>query len=113
MHLVQTKTQIGEASVSIIEELLRSGSQTASSLLARCCDDKSTYGQYEDTFVELCHLNYIFRAPTLCESSTEAAIVPKFKIDENTLFLPPKLNAIEWLELRRDEKFPASDKGIT
>lgn len=100
----------GEAAVAIIEELLRSGSQTASKLIARCCDDKSKYSQYEDTFVELCHSNYIFRAPTHIDTK-ESAIVPKFRIDENTLFVPPKLNATEWNELRRDDTFQTTDKG--
>lgn len=111
MHQVQTKQKNGQEAASIIEELLRAGSQTASKLLARCCDDKANYSLYEETFVDLCQSNYVFRAPYLAESSTDT-LAPKFTIDENNLFTPPKLSAIEWDKLRRDDTAETSDKDI-
>lgn len=112
MQQVQTKQNNGQEAASIIEELLRAGSQTASKLLARCCDDKANYSLFEDTFVELCQTNYIFRAPTLVASNPETALAPKFTIDENNLFTPPKLSAVEWENLRRDDTIETSDKDI-
>lgn len=117
VHLVNTKLKNGEAAASIVEELLRSGSQTAHRLLARVCDDRTQFSLFEDTFVDLCQLNYIFRAPVLAgtPSSSDGAessqLVPTFAVDETFLYVPPKLSAVEWDKMRKDETFESSDKG--
>lgn len=118
VHLVQTKPKNGEAGAALVEELLRSGSQPAVRLLARCCDDKAKYAEFEAAFLELVQSNYVFRAPQLLESggSSDAAVgssalVPKFIVDPNLLYLAPKLSAVEWDKVRRDESYQTSDKG--
>lgn len=112
VHLVQTKIKNGQAAASIVEELLRSGSQTASRLLARCCDDKANYQLFEDTFVDLCKSHYLIRDSMLTESSSATGMAPKFTVDVHDLYTPPtKLTAVEWDKLRRDETTVTGDNG--
>lgn len=114
VHQVNTKMKNGEAAASIVEELLRSGSQTATRLLAKVCDDKTQFSLFEDTFRDLCQSNYIFRAPMLSAkeaADADTAVVPRFVVDETFLYAAPTLSAVEWDKLRKDESFESSDKG--
>lgn len=122
VHLVSQRPRAAaaEEGAQLVEELLRSGGQSATRLLARCCDDKSRYAAYEAAFVELVQSNYVVRAPQLVEmasagnttSATDAPLVPKFVSDQNLLFVVPKLSAVEWDRVRRKEAaFAASDDG--
>lgn len=121
VHLVQSRPITGEMCAALVEELLRSGSQTATRLLARCCDNKSKYPNYEAALLELVQANYILRAPRLIELHVDGAadnsnatadrLVPKFVSEPNLLYVPPKLSAIEWDKLRQNDAFETSDKG--
>lgn len=116
VHLVNTKLKNGELAAAMVEELLRAGSQTATRLLAKVCDDKTQFSVFEDTFRDLCQFNYIIRAPvvvgTTTESSdTECSLVPRFVVDETFLYTPPTLSAVEWDKLRQDDSYETTDKG--
>lgn len=113
VHLVNTKLKNGATAASIVEELLLSGSQTATRLLAKVCDDKTQFGMYEDTFLDLCQLNYIFRTPALVgpTGDQDGSLVPRFAVDETYLYIPPKLSSAEWDKMRNDERFESTDKG--
>lgn len=118
VHLIQSRPKTGEAGAALVEELLRSGGQPATRLLARCCDEKGKYTVFESAFLELVQSNYVYRAPQLVETGGggEAAgvvgmLVPKFVVDQNLLYVAPKLSAVEWDKLRKDEAYQPSDKG--
>lgn len=120
VHLVQSRTRTGEMGAALVEELLRSGSQTATRLLARCCDDTAKYPAFEGALLELVQANYVLRAPRLIEVQSDGAaadaatadrLMPKFVSEPNLLYVPPKLSAIEWEKLRQNDDFETSDKG--
>lgn len=98
---------------ALIEELLRSGSQTASKLIAHCFDNKTktSLTEHRDAFNELCQSMYVFRAPIIANSQQENAAVPRLQIDEHNLFTTVDLDLNEIKKLKEDETALTKDRG--
>lgn len=98
---------------ALIEELLRSGSQTASKLIAHTFDDKTktSLTEHRDAFNELCQSMYVFRAPIVTNKEQENAAVPKLQIDEHNLFTTVDLDLNEIIKLKDDETVVTKDRG--
>lgn len=82
---------------AIAEELLHSGSQTASSTLLKCMANTEITEKLEtirDTFVQMIRDNYLIKLPMLVvtESADSAEIVPKLHIEDYDLFNPPDID---------------------
>ncbi|KAJ6639936.1 DNA-directed RNA polymerase III subunit RPC3, partial [Pseudolycoriella hygida] len=112
VHLIQTK--FGMVAAGLVEELLRSGSQTASKLIAHCFDSKTktSLTEHRDSFNELCQSMYLFRAPSVANKEQENAAVPKLQIDEHNLFATVDLDLNEITRLKEDETVVTKDRDV-
>lgn len=93
MHLIQTK--YGSVGAAIAEELLHSGTQTASSTILKCFANNEINEKLEtlrDTFVSMVKDNYLIKLPILVTTEGEPEPVPKFKIEPYDLFFPPDID---------------------
>lgn len=97
---------------ALIEELLRSGSQIASKVIAHCYDSKTktSLTEHRDAFNELCQSMYVFRAPVVLNKEENLAI-PKLQIDEHNLFTTVDLDLNEISKLKEDDTVETKDKG--
>lgn len=105
----------GQAAAAIIEELLRAGTQTASKLIMRAYDAKvkTSITEHRDAFNDLCQSNYIFRAPTVKKmGDSEAPPVPRFEVNEHTLFAAPDVDLQEIMKLKSDDTITTKDAGL-
>lgn len=98
---------------ALIEELLRSGSQIASKVIAHCYDSKTktSLTEHRDAFNELCQSMYVFRAPVVLNKEQENVAVPKLQIDEHNLFTTVDLDLNEISKLKEDDTVLTKDKG--
>lgn len=103
---------MGAVATSLLEELLRSGTQSASFLIAQCVDGtaKGSLEEHTNAFVDLCSSNYIFRAPERNPDST--SIIPKMIVEEHTLFQPPTINISEIAQLKSNPDTVTGDSNI-
>ncbi|XP_005175452.2 DNA-directed RNA polymerase III subunit RPC3 [Musca domestica] len=94
VHLIQTK--YGSVGAAIAEELLYSGSQTASNTLLKCLSNNEINEKVEtirDTFVQMIRDNYLIKLPMLVPTeSGEPELVPKLHIEDYDLFNPPEID---------------------
>ncbi|XP_037027606.1 DNA-directed RNA polymerase III subunit RPC3 [Bradysia coprophila] len=112
VHLIQTK--FGMVAAALVEELLRSGSQTASKLIAHCFDSKTktSLTEHRDAFNELCQSMYVFRAPVVANKEQENVGVPRLQIDEHNLFATVDLDLNEITKLKEDSTVVTKDKDV-
>lgn len=98
---------------ALVEELLRSGSQTASKLIAHCFDSKTktSLTEHRDAFNELCQSMYLFRAPVVTNKEQENVGVPRLQIDEHNLFTTVDLDLNEITKLKEDSNVVTKDRG--
>lgn len=98
---------------ALIEELLRSGSQTASKLIGHCFDSKTktSLTEHRDAFNELCQSMYVFRAPVVSNKEQENVTVPKLQIDEHNLFTTVDVDLNEIIKLKDDDTVMTKDRG--
>ncbi|XP_060648066.1 DNA-directed RNA polymerase III subunit RPC3 [Drosophila nasuta] len=91
IHLVQSK--YGNVGASIAEELLNSGSDTATSILLKCLsngENKSeTAESYKNTLLKMIADHYIIKSPELITSEEGDDLVPRFLTNECDFFVPP------------------------
>ncbi|KAH8388610.1 hypothetical protein KR093_011300 [Drosophila rubida] len=91
IHLVQSK--YGSIGASIAEELLNSGSDTATSILVKCLtngENKSeTAENYRDIFHKMITDHYIIKTPELITNEDQDELIPKFLTTECDFFVPP------------------------
>ncbi|XP_013097217.2 DNA-directed RNA polymerase III subunit RPC3 [Stomoxys calcitrans] len=94
VHLIQT--MYGSVGAAIAEELLYSGSQTASNTLLKCMANNEITEKAEtirDTFFQMIRDNYLIKLPMLVTSETgEPDAVPKLHIEDYDLFNPPDID---------------------
>lgn len=93
VHLIQTK--YGSVGAAIAEELLHSGSQTASNVILKLISNNELNEKIEtirDTFVTMVKDNYLIKLPMLVPSEGEPDAVPKFNIEPYDLFFPPDID---------------------
>ncbi|KAM7363435.1 RNA polymerase III subunit C [Cochliomyia hominivorax] len=93
VHLIQTK--YGSVGAAIAEELLHSGSQTASNVILKLLSNNEINEKIEairDTFVTMIKDNYLIKLPMLVPSEGEPDAVPKFNIEAYDLFFPPDID---------------------
>lgn len=115
VHLIQTK--YGTVGASIVEELLQSGSQTASLVILRCFsnpENKDKLETYRDTLIKMIGDNYLIKLPILQQplEGEAANTIPKLHIEPYDVFIPPDidLNAIQ--QLHSGQSVTLKDAGI-
>lgn len=81
-------------------------------MLAQCTDNsvKGNFEEHKNAFIDLCTSCYIFRAPKRDIEST--SIIPKFIVEEHTLFQAPTINLQEVLELKTNPDAITSDSNV-
>lgn len=94
VHLIQSK--YGSVGAAIAEELLHSGSQTASNTLLKCMVNNEINEKLEtirDTFVKMIRDNYLIKLPMLVGAKdAEPDTVPKVHVEPYDLFNPPDID---------------------
>lgn len=112
IHLIQMK--FGDEGALLTEELLRSGSHTASNIIIKSQannDKKDNTGLVEcrDKFIDLVHSHYFIRAPGIIDTTVS---VPKFTIEPSKLFTVPNIEIPELIRIKNGDKVTPSDEGI-
>ncbi|EDV92963.1 DNA-directed RNA polymerase III subunit RPC3 [Drosophila grimshawi] len=116
IHLVQTK--YGNVGASIAEELLNSGSETATSCLLKCLSDGDNKAEsaetYRTTFIQMIADHYIIKTPELVTGDEQDDCVPKFLSNECDFFVPPNIDLQLLAQIRKGDATIASatDGGI-
>lgn len=94
IHLVQTK--YGKVGASIAEELLNSGSETATKVLVKCLAEGENNSEsaelYRNTFIQMISDHFIIKARELIIGEDPDEIVPRFLANECDFFVPPNID---------------------
>lgn len=107
------------------EELLRSGTQTASKLIVQCTnnsDDNNTKAKElqatRDAFYELVKTHYFIRGPLIRKDDPITSsptimtnTIPKLYLDERNFFKPPNIDLDELLKLKNGVTISTEDEG--
>ncbi|XP_055382577.1 DNA-directed RNA polymerase III subunit RPC3 [Condylostylus longicornis] len=94
-YVYHIQTKYGAVAASIIEELLRVGSETATTLLSKCfinADNKDSLVNYRDMFINLINERYIVRQPAPVTIADENNPIPILKLEDDLYFKPPEIN---------------------
>ncbi|XP_055923215.1 DNA-directed RNA polymerase III subunit RPC3 [Eupeodes corollae] len=113
VHLAQTK--YGTIGASIVEELLQSGSQTASHVILRCfsnTDNKDKLETYRDSLITMIGDNYLIKLPLLQQQEGEPDLIPKLHIEPYDVFIPPEIDLAAIQQLHSGQTVPLKDAGI-
>lgn len=94
IHLVQTK--YGNVGASIAEELLNSGSETATKVLVKCLSEGENNSEsaetYRSTFVQMISDHFIIKSRELVIGEDQEEAVPRFLANECDFFVPPNID---------------------
>ncbi|XP_034663030.1 DNA-directed RNA polymerase III subunit RPC3 [Drosophila subobscura] len=105
IHMVQTK--YGNVGASIAEELINSGSDTASAILIKCLSEGDTKADgaesYRNTFLQMITDHYIIKRPELILSEEQDEVMPKFESNECDYFRHPNIDLQLIEKIRRGE----------
>ncbi|KAM8707293.1 hypothetical protein ACLKA7_011395 [Drosophila subpalustris] len=105
IHLVQTK--YGNVGASIAEELLNSGSETATGVLLKCLADNENKAEsaesYRNTFIQMISDHYIIKTPELITGEEQDELVPKFLKNECDFFMHPNIDLQLLAKIRNGE----------
>ncbi|XP_052867871.1 DNA-directed RNA polymerase III subunit RPC3 [Anopheles cruzii] len=112
VHLIQTK--FGHESAALLEELLRSGSQTASYIILKSLANidatgRNTVSVLREKFGTLVSERYIIRAPDLKPRDGE---LTELAYDDANLFAMPQLELRELNDLHERKTTKVPDEGI-
>ncbi|KAH8294982.1 hypothetical protein KR018_004877 [Drosophila ironensis] len=104
VHLVQTK--YGNVGASIAEELISSGSDTATGILVKCladpdCSDSAE--SFRNTFLQMLTDHYIIKKPELLLTDDQDDNVPKFESNECDYYRHPNIDLQLVAKIQRDE----------
>lgn len=108
-------TKYGTVGSTLTEELLRSGSQTASQVILKCfssAENKDTMAAYRDTFVQMVRDNYLIRCP-MPRITESPVIIPVLEIEQHLLFRPPDLDLGKLQKLQSGSTTEVPDGGMS
>ncbi|KAH8247753.1 hypothetical protein KR038_009262 [Drosophila bunnanda] len=115
VHLVQTK--YGNVGASIAEELINSGSDTASGILIKCLTEGENKAEspesYRNTFLTMITDHYIIKRPELLVSEDQDEVVPKFESNECDFFRHPNIDLQLLAKIRKGDANLAEAKDST
>lgn len=117
-YMCHIQSKFGHEAALIVEELLRSGMDTASNLIQRSVanseeKDKKVILKHRDRIVELIEKFYLIRAPSPIPFDSESEDVPVLVVDVPGLFLPPDIDVKKLISSIEGQKFDrASDYNI-
>lgn len=117
-YMCHIQSKFGHEAALIIEEVLRSGMDTASNLIQRSVanreeKDNKLILKHRDRIVELIEKCYLIRAPAPQPFENESGDVPVLVTDVPTLFLPPEIDVKKLISSIEGQKFSdASDFNI-
>ncbi|KAH8246841.1 hypothetical protein KR032_001857 [Drosophila birchii] len=115
VHLVQTK--YGNVGASIAEELINSGSDTASGILIKCLTEGENKTEspesYKNTFLTMITDHYIIKRPELLVSDDQDEVVPKFESNECDFFRHPNIDLQLLDKIRKGDATLAEAKDST
>jgi len=101
------QTKYGNVGASIAEELLNSGSETATAVLLKCLTDGENKTEsaesYRDTFIQMISDHYIIKTPELITGEDQDELVPKFLRNECDFFVPPNIDLQLLAKIRKGE----------
>lgn len=109
-YMCHIQSKFGHEAALIIEELLRSGMDTASNLIQRSVanseeKDKKVIVKHRDRIVELIEKFYLIRAPAPQPFENESGDVPVLIVDMATLFIPPEIDVKKLISSIEGQKF--------
>ncbi|XP_016979126.2 DNA-directed RNA polymerase III subunit RPC3 [Drosophila rhopaloa] len=115
IHLVQTK--YGNVGASIAEELINSGSDTASGILIKCLTEGENKAEspesYRNTFLQMITDHYIIKRPELLVGDDQDESVPKFESNECDFFRHPHIDLQLVAKIRKGDATLADAKDNT
>ncbi|KAH8353817.1 hypothetical protein KR084_002549 [Drosophila pseudotakahashii] len=115
VHLVQTK--YGNVGASIAEELINSGSDTASGILIKCLAEGENKAEspesYRNTFLQMVTDHYIIKRPELLVGDDLDENVPKFETNECDFFRHPNIDLQLLAKIRKGDASLAEAKDST
>lgn len=90
------QTKYGNVGASISEELINSGSDTATGILLKCLAENENKAEspesYRNTFLEMITDHYIIKRPELLVGDDQDENVPKFETNECDFFRHPNID---------------------
>lgn len=109
-YMCHIQSKFGHEAALIVEELLRSGMDTASNLIQRSVanseeKDKKVILKHRDKIVELIEKCYLIRAPIPQPFEAETDDVPVLVVDVPSLFLPPDIDVKRLLSSVEGQQF--------
>lgn len=112
-YMCHIQSKFGHEAALIVEELLRSGMDTASNLIQRSVanseeKDKKVVLKHRDRIVELIEKLYLIRAPSPQPFEAETEDVPVLIVDVPSLFLPPDIDVKRLMSSIEGQKFERS-----
>nr|CAD7199031.1 unnamed protein product [Timema douglasi] len=116
-YLLLIKTRYGDEAEILVEEILRRGQDTASSVILQAFSrlnntpkvGKADLGSLRDKFSLLVTKQFIMRCPS---PNDEEGTVPVLTVKERELYLPPDLNLKDLLAMERGQGGSTGDEGV-
>ena len=111
-YMCHIQSKFGHEAALIVEELLRSGMDTATNLIQRSVanseekDTKKVVVKHRDKVVELIEKFYLIRAPAPQPFENESDDVPVLVVDVPVLFQPPDIDVKKLISCIEGQKFP-------
>lgn len=102
VHFTQTK--YGDNGSEMVQELVRSGCLSASSVIIKCLnyDNRVKPELYRDVFNSMVQDNYLIRLPVpkAKDDETVVEVCPTLSIEDYEVFLPPEVDLLELLNVQ-------------